>query len=36
MLEHRDTAPAFAGLNRAEKSRGAPAENQSVKFVNQE
>src|SRR5437879_8068255 len=27
MFEHRDTAPAFAGLNRAEKSRGASAEN---------
>src|SRR5258708_3850864 len=36
MLEHGDAAPAFAGLNRAEKSRGAAAENQGVKFVNQE
>ena len=36
MLQHRDTASALAGLNRAEESRGAAAENQSVKFVNQE
>ncbi len=36
MFEHRDTAPAFACLNRAQESRGAAAENQGVKFVNQE
>src|SRR5260370_36319292 len=36
MLEHGDTAPAFAGFNRAEKSRGAAAESQSRKCVNQE
>jgi len=36
MLEHGDTPPAFAGFNRTEKSRGAAAENKSVKFVNQE
>jgi len=36
MLEHGDTPPAFAGFNRTEKSRGATAENKSVKFVNQE
>jgi len=36
MFQDGDAPPAFAGLDRAEKSRGSAAENQNVKFVNQE
>jgi hypothetical protein len=34
-FEDRNAASAFAGLGRAEKTRGAGAENDSVKFVRQ-
>ena len=33
-LKHRNAAPAFAGLDRAEKSCGARAKNHGVKFVD--
>ena len=33
-LKNRNAAPAFAGLNRAEESRGARAKNHGVKFVD--
>jgi|GEM_PF-6908905 len=33
-LKHRNAAPAFAGLDRAEESRGARAKNHGVKFVD--
>src|SRR5258706_14861194 len=33
-LKHRNAAPAFTGLNRAEESRGATAKNHGVKFVD--
>ncbi len=35
-FQHPDTPSAFAGLDCAEESRGAGAENQSVKFALQE
>src|SRR5260370_10277833 len=34
-LTHRDTPPAFAGLDRAEKARGAATEKERVKFARQ-
>ena len=33
-LKDSDAAPAFAGFGRAEKSRGACAEDESVEFVS--
>ena len=36
MLENADMPAAFAGLNRAEESRGPRTENQCVKFACQE
>ena len=36
MLEYGDAPPAFAGFDRAKKSRGPGAKNQSVKVVRQE
>jgi hypothetical protein len=36
VLQHGDAPPAFAGLDGAEKSRSAAAQNQSVEWSHQE
>jgi hypothetical protein len=36
VLNYGDAAPAFAGLHRAEESRGPGAKNQGIKFVVQD